>query len=87
MTAVPAAHDVIQRGPYRLIRHPMYTAALLFIWAAVLSHASVLTVGVGLLVTILVSARIRMEERLLAEQYPEYAAYVRSTRAVVPYLL
>lgn len=87
VTAVPAAHDVIQRGPYRLIRHPMYAAALLFIWAAVLSHSSVLTVGVGALVTVLVSARIAIEERMLAEQYPEYAAYVRSTKAVVPYLL
>lgn len=65
----------------------MYAAALLFIWAAVLSHSSVLTVGVGALVTVLVSARIAIEERMLAEQYPEYAAYVRSTKAVVPYLL
>ena len=65
----------------------MYTAALLFTWAAVLSHLSVLTSGVGILLTILVSARILIEERLLAEQYPEYAAYVQSTKAVVPYLL
>ncbi|HKI86484.1 MAG TPA: methyltransferase [Thermoanaerobaculia bacterium] len=68
VTAVPAAHDVIQRGPYRLIRHPMYTAALLLIWAAVLSHSSVMTVGVGILVTVLVFARILIEERLLVEQ-------------------
>jgi len=87
VTATPAADSVIQRGPYRLIRHPMYAAALLFVWAAVLSHLSAPTVAVGIILTGIVAARIVLEERLLREQYPEYATYVRSTKAVVPYLL
>jgi protein-S-isoprenylcysteine O-methyltransferase Ste14 len=35
--ATPSAETIIRRGPYRLIRHPMYSAALLFIWAEVSS--------------------------------------------------
>lgn len=87
VTATPAADSVIQRGPYRLIRHPMYAAALLFVWAAVLSHLSALTLAVGIILTGVVATRIVLEERLLRERYPEYAAYARSTKAVVPYLL
>ena len=87
VTATPAADSVIRRGPYRLIRHPMYAAALLFVWAAVLSHVSALPLGVGILLTGVVATRIALEERLLREHYPEYASYVRSTKAVVPYLL
>ena len=87
VTATPAADSVIQRGPYRLIRHPMYAAALLFVWASVLSHISASTVAVGIVLTGIVATRIVLEERLLREQYPEYATYVRSTKAVVPYLL
>lgn len=87
VAAAPAAEGVIRRGPYRVIRHPMYAAALLLVWAAVLSHPSVLTVVVGVVLAGVVATRIVLEERLLRERYPEYAAYVGSTKALVPYLL
>jgi protein-S-isoprenylcysteine O-methyltransferase Ste14 len=40
VAAPPGASSIIRRGPYRFVRHPMYSAALLFIWAAILSHLS-----------------------------------------------
>lgn len=85
--ATPSAETVIRRGPYRLIRHPMYSAALLFIWSAVLSHLSLWTVGIGALVTIIAVLRVVFEERFLRNRYPEYAAYAQVTKAVVPYLI
>ena len=87
VSATPAADAVIQRGPYRLIRHPMYAAALLFVWAGILSHLSALTFAVGIILTGVVTMRIVLEERVLRERYPEYSTYVRSTKAVVPYIL
>ena len=87
VAATPAAESVIRRGPYRAIRHPMYSAMLLFIWAAVLSHLSVLTLVVGIVATCVAAARIALEERLLRDRYAGYAAYVRATKAVVPFLL
>ena len=48
VSAAPAGTSIIRRGPYRLIRHPMYAAALLFIWAAVVSHVSALTLTIGI---------------------------------------
>src|SRR5579863_2538361 len=85
--ATPSAETVIRRGPYRLIRHPMYAAALLFIWAAILSHLSKWTVGIGAVVTIIAALRVVFEERFLRDRYPEYAAYARVTKAVVPYVI
>lgn len=87
VTATPAADAVIRRGPYRLIRHPMYSAALLFVWAAILSHLSTLTLAVGIVLTGIAATRIVLEERLLREHFPAYDAYARTTKAVVPYLL
>jgi len=78
---------VIRRGPYRLIRHPMYAAALVLIWATVLSHPSLLCLLVGAAVTIVVMPRILDEERRLRGRYPEYADYARSTKALVPFVL
>ena len=64
----------------------MYSAALLFVWAAVLGHLSGLTLAVGVAATGLAVARVIAEERLLREGYPEYLDYARSTKALVPYL-
>ena len=75
VSAAPGGNAIIRRGPYRLIRHPMYSAALLFIWAAVVSHVSVLTLAIGIAVAAVIIARGIAEERLLRAEYPEYADY------------
>jgi protein-S-isoprenylcysteine O-methyltransferase Ste14 len=85
--ATPSAEMVIRRGPYRLVRHPMYSAALLLIWAAVLSHLSMKTLAIGAVVTFIAALRVVSEERILRDRYPEYEAYARVTKAVVPYLI
>jgi hypothetical protein len=71
VSAAPAGTSIIRRGPYRVIRHPMYSAALLFIWAAVVSHVSVLTLTIGIAATVVAIGRVIAEERLLRAQFPE----------------
>jgi protein-S-isoprenylcysteine O-methyltransferase Ste14 len=65
----------------------MYAAALLFIWAAVVSHVSALTLTIGIAVTVVAVARVIAEERLLRTQYPDYQQYTLSTKALVPYVI
>lgn len=86
VTAAPGGSSIVRTGPYRLVRHPMYSAMLLFLWAAVLSHRSRFTLAIGIVVTSVVIARVVVEERLLRAAYPDYGEYARSTRALVPYL-
>ena len=64
----------------------MYAAAFLFIWAAVVSHLSALTLVIGLAVTAVGGARVAAEERLLRATYPDYGDYASTTKAFVPYL-
>lgn len=87
VTAEPAGAGIIRRGPYGVIRHPMYAAALLVVWAAALSHPAAWRVTLAVLVTGVVAARIVLEERLLRDRYPEYAEYMRRTRALVPFVV
>jgi protein-S-isoprenylcysteine O-methyltransferase Ste14 len=86
VTATPGSGSIIRDGPYRFVRHPMHGAALLFIWTAVVSHLSVLTLAIGLAVSVVVVARTVVEERLLRARHPEYDDYARLTKALVPYL-
>jgi protein-S-isoprenylcysteine O-methyltransferase Ste14 len=64
----------------------MYSAALLFIWTAVLSHLSFWTLAIGAVVTSVVLRRVVVEERLLRTRYPEYGEYARSTKALIPFV-
>lgn len=77
---------VVQRGPYRYIRHPGYLAALL-IWggAAVASGSAIATVLVFALLIVAYGYRIRNEERMLIESLgTEYSDYCRRTWRLVP---
>jgi protein-S-isoprenylcysteine O-methyltransferase Ste14 len=86
VTAAPGAASLITRGPYRFIRHPMYSAALVFIWAGVASHLSILTLAIGITVTGVCIGRVIVEERLLRAKYPEYLDYSRITKALIPFV-
>ena len=86
-TANPTAGGLVKTGPYRYIRHPIYAAILYFIWAGIAAHPSRVTVVVGLLATAFTAVRIVAEEKLLVATYPEYAAYARVTKRVVPFVL
>lgn len=86
VTAAPGGTTVIRTGPYRFIRHPMYAAALLFVWASVVGHPTLLTYSIGLVVTALAVARVMVEDRLLIAHLPGYADYARTTKALIPFL-
>ena len=86
-TANPTAGGLVTTGPYRYVRHPIYAAILYFFWAAIAAHPSLVTVAVGVLATALTAVRIVAEEKLLVTMYPEYGAYARVTKRVVPFVL
>ena len=86
-TANPTAGGLVTTGPYRYVRHPIYAAIIYFLWAGIAAHPSLVTVAVGVLATALTAVRIVAEERLLVTMYPEYGAYARVTKRVVPFVL
>ncbi len=86
--AIREGHRIIRSGPYRLLRHPSYTGALMTFWGfgLALGHWSSLLV-VALPITAALLWRIRIEERVLADAFPvDYPAYARETKRLIPYL-
>lgn len=71
---LPSLRQVVDRGPYRLVRHPAYAAESLMVIASVLAHPSVAAAAVALIAVALVVTRIRIEERFLGET-SDYRAY------------
>jgi len=85
-SADPTPGGLVTTGPYRFIRHPIYTAACVFIWAGVLSNWSVLAASLGVLLLVGAIVRMLCEERLVVAAYPEYRDYAWTTKRMVPYV-
>lgn len=79
---------LIQSGPYRRIRHPIYLAYLLsYVGGGLLAANWVLTVIPALAFAILVIVRIPQEEQLLIATFGErYKRYIDRTGALLPSL-
>lgn len=85
--ADPTEGGLVQSGPYRYIRHPIYASILYFVVAGVLSHISVLTIGLALVAIAAVGMRVYSEEVLLVGRYPEYKEYAAHTKRFIPFIL
>ena len=85
-TAGPTEGGLVTRGPYRYIRHPIYTSACLFVWASVAGHWSWRTVLYGGLVLGGAVVRMFCEETLVVVRYPEYREYMKTTWRMIPYV-
>jgi protein-S-isoprenylcysteine O-methyltransferase Ste14 len=85
--ANPTGGGLVTNGPYRFVRHPIYAAILCFVWAGIASHATLLALGLGILVSAALVVRIVAEERLVTARYPEYVAYAARTKRVIPFVV
>jgi protein-S-isoprenylcysteine O-methyltransferase Ste14 len=86
----PTPHQygqLVDHGPYRWIRHPMYTAVLLFGAALATVAASPVAWLLWCLLLAVLLSKALLEERWMAQRHPAYVAYRARTRRFVPYLL
>jgi protein-S-isoprenylcysteine O-methyltransferase Ste14 len=81
-------HELVVAGPYRRVRHPIYTGMLLGVLGTILAIGAwpgwlaLVLVGIGFWL------KLRHEERLMREQFgAAYVAYMQRTKALIPGVL
>lgn len=81
-------HELIRTGPYRLVRHPIYTGML----AMFIGSAIVIGFVGGFIGTLLVFAsfwiKLCREEKLMLQHFPnQYPDYRQHTKRIIPFIL
>jgi protein-S-isoprenylcysteine O-methyltransferase Ste14 len=84
--AIAADQPLVDTGPYRYVRHPSYTGALLAFLGLGLCIGHGLSLAIILVPVVAVFAwRIHVEEAVLAEAFgPRWTAYAARTRRLLP---
>jgi protein-S-isoprenylcysteine O-methyltransferase Ste14 len=79
---------LIRRGPYALIRHPMYAAILLVFFPLIFNHFTMFRLLIMLVLIINLFLKIRYEEQQMALSYcKKYREYSAGTWQLIPYVL
>jgi protein-S-isoprenylcysteine O-methyltransferase Ste14 len=81
-------HELVERGPYRFVRHPIYTGILTMFFATALAQGYLS----GFVGTLLMFAsfwiKLGREEELMLQQFPErYRAYQQRAKRIIPFVL
>lgn len=87
LITVKRGHELVQRGPYAVIRHPIYTGLLVAMAGTALTIgrlSSYAGVACGLAAFLM---RVRDEDALLAEEFPDaHRTYRARTKALIPFV-
>jgi protein-S-isoprenylcysteine O-methyltransferase Ste14 len=81
-------HELIVRGPYRLVRHPIYTGLLAMLIATAIEQGHIAAMIGLVLVFISFWIKLNGEEEVMRKQFPDqYAAYAERVKRIIPFLL
>ena len=73
-------------GPYRIVRHPMYLALLIFCGSYLIDNFAVYPVALWLALFFVLACKIYYEEQILRDNFPKYESYAKKTRRIVPFV-
>ncbi|MDE2001085.1 MAG: isoprenylcysteine carboxylmethyltransferase family protein [Patescibacteria group bacterium] len=79
-------HELVTSGPYRYVRHPIYSGVLLAMLGTAIA-SQLLWLAVFLMFAGFFTYSARMEERTMTEQFGDaYRTYKAQTRMLVPFI-
>lgn len=81
-------HELIRKGPYALVRHPIYSAILLGLAGAALANGELRCVLGVVIAYVELRRKYLMEEKFLVQRFgAQYEDYRARVKALVPFIL
>ncbi len=82
----PKNSRLVAKGPYKLIRHPMYSCLLLATLMIVLDDLSILRIAIWIILFIDLYIKLVYEEKLIIDRNTDYLIYKRGTKRLIPFI-
>jgi len=86
LPSVKKGGQLCTSGPYRVIRHPMYTAVLLILLGMMLNNYSHTGLLVFFIVLVDLIVKMNVEEKILIAHYADYTDYMKRTKLILPFM-
>ncbi len=77
---------LVESGPYRIVRNPIYSGLILGSFGLALTVRSFLSLVYAVALLVLFDLKTRREERWLRERYPAYVEYQRRVKKLLPWI-
>jgi protein-S-isoprenylcysteine O-methyltransferase Ste14 len=78
------AVDLVVRGPYRWVRHPIYTAVIIGLTGIAVRSRTPAAIAVAVLLAAFLAIKARWEEIHLQSAFPGYREYQKTTGRLLP---
>ncbi len=79
-------HELIRRGPYKLVRHPIYFGSLVSLTGSAFTTAELRGFCGVIIVFYSLLKKIEEEKNLLATHFKEYAEYSVHVKRIIPFV-
>ena len=73
-------------GPYRFVRHPMYTSLIFITLIWVVNDFSIFRLAIWIILLITIHLKSEYEEQLLIKKFPDYRQYKVRTKKFIPFI-
>lgn len=75
---------LVQTGPYRVVRHPMYSGGIMLAYGWALAVSGWLTLVFATVLLIFLDIKSEREEQWLIDKFPGYTGYQKRVRKIIP---
>ncbi len=87
ISPIPAKEArMIINGPYRVIRHPMYTSIIIGMIGLLIIHFSIIRLIMFLVLIVVLIIKLNWEEKMLLEKFSGYKNYRERTNKLIPFI-
>jgi protein-S-isoprenylcysteine O-methyltransferase Ste14 len=84
---IKEGHELISVGPYRYVRHPIYSGILLGLLGVGIGEGQIQHLLIFALALVVLWLKLRIEESLMMRQFPQrYPELKRHTKALIPFI-